>query len=161
MNSLSETRPATHPLRLASALAACLTLTCSMIAAAQEPPCADGSNVVAAVLLESPLPTLAAVSEGCAGFEAPTVKFQVGIDGKTYYLYLETSTTCAEADAELRRWLACWTYQPARCGDDPVTEVVELELSPPETAEWGVEPPCERESENDPDPEGDKRGEEE
>ncbi len=91
--------------------------------------------------IETPLPPLDAVSEGCDSFETPTVSFLVGHDGQTYYVDFEPSTTCPAADAELYRWILCWTYEPARCGGDP-------ELSTVETAvEWaggegGSEPPC-------------------
>ncbi len=113
---------------------------------AQEPPespCPDELTFTAAQPIETPLPSLDALSEGCDSFETPSVSFLVGQDGQTYYVAFETSTTCAAADQELVRWILCWTYEPARCGGD-------FELSTVATAvEWtggegGAEPPCER-----------------
>jgi len=78
----------------------CLVLTCSTMAAAEVPLCEDGSAVHAALSLESPLPALDAWGEGCASFEAPAVKFQVGQDGKTYYIGLNET---AEQLGRVRR----------------------------------------------------------
>lgn len=108
-----------------------------------EPPCSDDLPFTEAQPLDMPLPSLDVLSEGCESFETPTVSFQVGHDGRTYYVDFAPSTTCAAADEELIRWILCWTYEPARCGSD-------LELSSVETAvEWtggegGAEPPCDR-----------------
>lgn len=115
--------------------------------AAVDPLCADGSAVVAAEPLARPLPSLEALREICADFEPPRVKFLIGRDGRTYYLYFDRSAGCAAADAELRRWLGCWTYEPARCGAEAVAEEAELELDLPADPEWGPEPPCERDDE--------------
>ncbi len=108
-----------------------------------EPPCSDDLAFTEARPLETPLPSLDDVSEGCESFEEPTVSFLVGHDGQTYYIDFESSTTCDAADAELYRWILCWTYEPARCGS-------EHKLSTVETAvqwtggEGGDEPPCDR-----------------
>ncbi len=133
------------PTPLAAALVLGLGLASAL--AAQEPPpespCTDGLPFTEALPNETPLPSLDVVTEGCASFEEPTVSFMVGHDGQTYYFAIEQSSGCAEADDKLRRWVACWTWEPALCGSDP-------ELSMVETAvEWnggesGSEPPCDR-----------------
>ncbi len=113
---------------------------------AQEPPatpCSDGLPFTEAEPIETPVPALDVVSVGCDSFEDPTVSFLVGHDGRTYYIDFETSTTCDAADAELYRWILCWTWEPARCGSDPELARVE------KTIEWpgdgsGDEPPCDR-----------------
>ncbi len=123
-----------------------LWLGLPLVLLAQEPPespCPDGQTFTAAQPIETPLPALDVVSDGCESFETPTVSFLVGHDGQTYYVDFEPSTTCSAADEELSRWILCWTYEPARCGSEP-------ELSTVETAvEWtggegGDEPPCDR-----------------
>ncbi len=149
-NSIDSASAITLSWRSAGLLAVSLALALPAVVAAETPPCEDGSAVVEAVPLDSPLPAAGAASDGCVGFQAPAVKFLVGEDGKTYYIGFERSTGCATADVELRRWLECWTYQPARCGADPVTEVIEVELILPANPEWGIEPPCERETDRDP-----------
>ncbi len=125
-------------------LVMCLGLALALVA--QEPPaspCSDDLPFTEAQPIETPLPALDAVSAGCDSFETPTVSFLVGHDGRTYYIDFEPSTTCDAADAELYRWILCWTWEPARCGSDP-------KLSRVATAvEWtgsdgSDEPPCDR-----------------
>ncbi len=131
-------------------LAACLALLCPVVASAEELPCDDGTAPSAPQLLADPLPTLDVVSAGCdADLEAPAARFMVGTDGQTYYLELTRSTACAGADAELTRWIRCWTYEPARCGAEAVLQQVEVEISWPASAAGGQEPPCDRDTEVD------------
>ena len=113
-------------------------------AAQQEILCPDGTAPYGAQELETPLPSEAALSEGCDSFSTPSVSFLVGQDGQTYYLHIEQSTDCSAADDKLRMWVACWTFEPALCGTEPALQWVETEIVWSAAATITEEPPCDR-----------------
>ena len=94
-------------------LAVCLGLAFPVAMTAQDDLCDDGTAPTAPHLLTGPLPTFSMVSADCdTDLDAPAARFFVGTDGQTYYIELTRSTACDSADAELKRWLRCWTYEP-------------------------------------------------
>lgn len=101
-----------------------LLLAGSLVQARSQAP-----TIVGPTPIDTPLPLLSEIAEGCPEYGAPIVRFIVDTDGSTKKHKYLRRTGCAKADRAILTWLRRWQYRPATSDGVPVEKRVTVVVS--------------------------------